>query len=290
VFSHDARNEASFIERKDVMRILLKSVVVALAGIALVACADEDFTGAYRFKDSNLKGPMVLNIHGEEAELFGDYGKDGIRPLGKMRVSVKDGKLLLDDVNSSLRLAMKRNVDERSLDCLNCKVLGMKTDEHVWQYDPKGPYDVDQLLKEQARKREEAMNAELERIRDEAMEQGRRNSEAPKLTPYEGDWVYQRTTKTDPLIIMGIWREKQIRVWTFDFASFNPRGKKTPGFEVADSGLRIGEGTNAHAYTLSSDKKTLTCVDCTKAERWVKADPKKDLSDRYYARKLAGNY
>lgn len=271
------------------MRILLKSVVVALAGIVLVACADEDFTGAYRFKDSNLKGPMVLNIHGEEAELFGDYGKDGIRPLGKMRVSVKDGKLLLDDVNSSLRLAMKRNVDERSLDCLNCKVLGMKTDEHVWQYDPKGPYNVDQLLKEQARKREEAMNAELERIRDEAMEQGRRNSEAPKLTPYEGDWVYQRTTKTDPLIIMGIWREKQIRVWTFDFANFNPRGKKTPGFEVADSGLRIGDRTSSHIYTLSSDKRVLRCIDCKKTESWVKADPQKDLSDRNYARTMAGS-
>ncbi|YCH23349.1 hypothetical protein M1D96_07610 [Pseudomonas sp. D1-3] len=271
------------------MRILLKSVVVALAGIVLVACADEDFSGAYRFKDSKMKGPMVLNIHGKEAELFADLGKDGIRALGKMRVSTKDGKLLLDDVNSSLRLAMRRSVDERSLDCLNCKVLGMKTDEHVWEYDPKGPYNVDQLIQEQARKREEELNAELQRIGDEAMEQGRRNSEAPKLTPYEGDWVYQRTSKTDPLIIMGIWREKQIRVWTFDFASFNPRGKKTPGFEVADSGLRIGDRTSSHIYTLSSDKRVLRCIDCKKTESWVKADPQKDLSDRNYARTMAGS-
>ena len=57
----------------------------------------------------------------------------------------------------------------------------MRTDEHVWKYDPEGPYDVDQMLKEQARKNEEALNAELEKMQKEALEQARRNSEAPKL-------------------------------------------------------------------------------------------------------------
>ena len=63
----------------------------------------------------------------------------------------------------------------------------------------------------------QVMNAELEKMQKEALEQARRNSEAPKLRPYEGDWVYQRTTDHDPLTIMGIWREKQIRVWSFKF-------------------------------------------------------------------------
>ena len=31
--------------------------------------------------------------------------------------------------------------------------------------------------------------------------------EATKLGAYEGDWVYQGTTKQDPLIIMTIWRK-----------------------------------------------------------------------------------
>ncbi|OZY34919.1 hypothetical protein CJF35_21990, partial [Pseudomonas lundensis] len=40
---------------------------------------------------------------------------------------------------------------------------------------------------------------------------------------------------------------------------------------------------------LSADKNVLICMGCSKPVSWVKADPKKDLSDRYYARKIAGN-
>src|SRR3990167_7894816 len=88
---------------KDAMRTMLKFAAAVV-------------TGAYRFKDSSMNGTMVLNVHGNEAELFGDLGKDGIKPLGKMKASVKDEKLLLDAVNSSTRLVMRRNVEERSLD------------------------------------------------------------------------------------------------------------------------------------------------------------------------------
>lgn len=271
------------------MRTMLKFAAAVVTGAFLSGCSGEDFTGAYRFKDSSMNGTMVLNVHGDEAELFGDLGKDGIKPLGKMKVSIKEGKLLLDAVNSSTRLVMRRNVDERSLDCLNCKVLGMRTDEHVWKYDPEGPYDVDQMLKEQARKNEEALNAELEKMQKEALEQARRSSEAPKLKTYEGDWVFQRTSKHDPLTIMGIWREKQIRVWSFKFESMDRLKYETPRFEVTDAGLKIGAGPDAYLYTLSADKKVLTCMDCSKPVRWVKADPKKDLSDRHYARKMAGS-
>lgn len=272
------------------MRTLFKLAATVVAGSLLAGCGGEDFTGAYRFKDSNMKGAMVLNVHGDEAELFGDFGEGGIKPLGKMKVSVKDKKLLLDQVSSSTRLAMKRNVDERSLDCLNCKVLGMRTDELVWKYDPKGPYDVQQLLKDQARKNEEAMNAELEKVQQEALEQGRRDLDAPKLTPYEGDWVYQRTTKQDPLTIMTIWRQSQIKSWSFEFENMDRRlGHEVPRFEVTDAGLKIGDGSNSHLYTISADKNVLTCMDCKRPERWVKADHKKDLGDRRYARQMAGN-
>jgi len=272
------------------MSTLFKFAVTAVIGALLSGCGNEDFTGAYRFKDSGMIGTMVLNVHGDEAELFGDLGKGDIKPFSKMKVSVKDEKLLLDDVSSSTRLVMRRNVDERSLDCLNCKVLGMRTDEHVWKYDPEGPYDVDQMLKEQARKNEEALNAELEKMQREVLEQARRDSEAPKLEPYEGDWVYQRTTKHDPLTIMGIWREKQIRVWSFKFDNMDHRlGYEKPGFEVTDAGLKIGDGSKTHLYSLSADKKVLTCMDCKRSECWAKADPKKDLSDRRYAREMAGN-
>ncbi len=183
---------------------------------------------------------------------------------------------------------MKRNVDELSLDCLNCKILRIE-DDTVWKYDPKGPYDVDQMLKDQASRDEEELNAELAKIQEKALQQGMRDLEAPKLTPYEGDWVYQRTTKQDPLTIMTIWRKSQIKSWSFKFETMDRLGHEVPGFEVTEAGLKIGTGPKAHLYSLSPDKKTLTCMDCTKPERWLKADPNKDLSDRYYARQMAGN-
>ncbi|NIE74132.1 hypothetical protein F3J45_06695 [Pantoea sp. Ap-967] len=271
------------------MRTLSKFASVAVVGALLSGCGDEDFTGAYRFQDSSLKGAMVLNIHGDKAEVFGDFGASGIKPLAKLNVSEKDGKLFLDDVNSSTRLVMKRNVDERSLDCLNCKVIGLKADQLVWSYDPKGPYDTDKLLKEQAHKREEALNAELEKMQKQALEQGRRDIEAKKLGPFEGDWVYQRATKYDPLIIMGIWQAKQVRVWSFKFETMDRISYELPGFEVTDDGLKVGDNATAKLYSLSADKKVLTCLNCDKPMVWAKADPKKDLSDRHYARKMAGN-
>lgn len=271
------------------MRTLFKFASVAVAGAVITGCGGEDFTGAYRYHEQISKGAMVLNIHGDEAEIFADIVASGIKPVGKLSVSQKDGKLILDDKNSSLRLVMKRNVDERSLDCLNCKVLGLRADGLVWNYDPKGPYDVDQLLKEQARKREEALNAELEKMQKEALEKGRRDIEARKLAPFEGDWVYQRATKHDPLTIMGVWRSKQVRVWSFKYETMDRLSYELPSFEVAEASLKVGEGSIAKLYSLSSDKQMLTCINCEKPMTWIKADPKKDLSDRNYARKMAGN-
>ncbi|MHA5859307.1 hypothetical protein ACVSLU_22505 [Pseudomonas aeruginosa] len=271
------------------MRTLFKFASVAVAGAVITGCGGEDFTGAYRYHEQISKGAMVLNIHGDEAEIFADIVASGIKPVGKLSVSQKDGKLILDDKNSSLRLVMKRNVDERSLDCLNCKVLGLRADGLVWNYDPKGPYDVDQLLKEQARKREAALNAELEKMQKEALEKGRRDIEARKLTPFEGDWVYQRTTKYDPLTIMGIWRSKQVRVWSFKFETMDRLSYELPRFEVTEAGLMIGEGSSAKLYSLSADQKVLSCLNCDKPRTWAKADPKKDLSDRLYARQMAGD-
>jgi hypothetical protein len=271
------------------MRRLFRLASMVVTGAVVSGCGGEDFTGAYRYQESSSKGAMVLNIQGDEAELFADIVASGFKPLGKLKVSQKDGKLLLDDKNSSLRLVMKRNVDERSLDCLNCKVLGLRADGLVWNYDPKGPYDVDQLLKEQARKREETLNAEQEQIQKEALESGRREAEARKLAPFEGDWVYQRTMKHDPLTIMGIWRAKQVRIWSFNFETMDRIGYELPRFEVTDAGLKIGEGSSAKLYALSPDSKLLKCLNCEVLMIWAKSDPEKDLSDRQYARQMARN-
>jgi hypothetical protein len=272
------------------MRIVHKLAAAIVACSLLAACGSEDFTGAYRFKNSNSDKAMVLNIHGGEAELFAEDGHDGrIKPLIQLKVSSKGEKLLLDNLSGTERLALKRNVDERSLDCLNCKVLGMKEDAAVWKYDPKGPFDVAQLLKDQARKDEDALNAEMKKTQDRLLEQAKRDEQAAKLAPYEGDWVNQRVTKQDPLSIMTIWRKTQIKAWSFNFENMNRLGQGVPNFEITDAGLKIGDSPNAHLYTLSPDKQTLTCVDCVKPQRWAKADPKKDLSDRRYAREMAGN-
>ncbi|EOA5676036.1 hypothetical protein ACH4U0_006138, partial [Pseudomonas aeruginosa] len=143
------------------MRGFSRLISLAFVSSILAGCGSEDFTGAYRYKIAGGERVIVLNVHGDEAEIFGEDARDGrIKPLVKMKVSVKDKKLLLDDVNSSERLALTRNVDEQSVDCLNCKVLGIN-DAAVWKYDPQGPYDVERMLKDQALKDEKALNAEL---------------------------------------------------------------------------------------------------------------------------------
>ncbi len=271
------------------MRNFSRFVSLALASSILAGCGSEDFTGAYRYKIPGSESVMVLNVHGDEAEIFGEDVNDGrIKPLVKMNVSVKDKKLLLDDVNSSERLALARNVDEQSVDCLNCKVLGIN-DASVWKYDPQGPYDVEQMLKDQALKDEEALNAELLKMQEQIYEQAQRDEEAAKLGQYEGDWVYQRTSKQDPLIIMTIWRKSQVKRWSFRFETMDRIGQEVPGFEVSDVGLKIKVGSESLLYSLSPDNQVLTCTNCNRPERWVKADPKKDLSDRHYARQMAGN-
>ncbi|MNN84576.1 hypothetical protein D3C81_2017550 [compost metagenome] len=88
---------------------------------------------------------------------------------------------------------------------------------------------------------------------------------------------------------MGIWRAKQIRIWSFKFETMDRLSYELPGFEVTDAGLTVGEGHGAKLYSLSADKKVLTCMTCDKAMAWTKADPKKDLSHRNYARQLAGS-
>ncbi len=278
-----------FTDRTDVMHSLLKLAAVVTAATLLAGCGGEDFSGAYRFKVPGADRIMVLNVHGDEAEIFAEENRGArIKPLVKMKASVKGEKLLLDDLNSSERLALQRNVDERSLDCLNCKVLNIK-DGALWKYDPKGPYDVAQLLKDQARKDEAALNAQMERMQQQIIDNVNREKEAAKLTPYEGEWVYQRMSKRDSLSIMTIWRKSQVKQWAFNFESMDRLGHDLPVFEVTEAGLKIGKPGEARMYTLSADKQILTCVDCAKTERWVKADPKKDLSDRHYARQLAGN-
>jgi len=267
------------------MRNFSRFVSLALASSVLAGCGSEDFTGAYRYKLPGGERVIVLNVHGDEAEIFGEDVNDGrIKPLVKMNVSVKDKKLLLDDVNSSERLALTRNVDEQSVDCLNCKVLGIN-DASVWKYDPQGPYDLEQMLKDQALKDEEALNAELLKMQEQIYEQAQRDEEAAKLGQYEGDWVYQRTSKQDPLIIMTIWRKSQIKRWSFRFETMDRIGQEVPGFEVSDVGLKIKVGSEGLLYSLSPDNQILTCTSCNRPERWVKAD----LSDRHYARKMAGN-
>ena len=145
------------------------------------------------------------------------------------------------------------------------------------------------MLKDQALKDEEALNVELLKMQEQIYEQAKRDEEAIKLGPYEGDWVYQRTSKQAPLIIMTIWRKSQIKRWSFRFESMDRIGQEVPGFEVSDVGLKVKVGSESRLYSLSPDKQVLTCTNCNGSERWVKADPKKDLSDRHYARQMAGN-
>lgn len=270
------------------MQIWTKSVAAIAASSFIATCYGGDFTGAYRLQGSNSQRAFVLNIHGSEAELFRLEGKEPrIRPLAKMNVSINNGKLLLDDTKGDDRLALKRDVDERSLDCLNCTALGLPAGT-IWNFDSKGPYDLTHMLKEQSIKDDAALNAALLASSQKIMEQAQLEDEAAKLAPFEGEWVYQRVTNRDPLSIMTIWRKSQIKQWSFNFQSLDRLSQGMPKFEIVGTGLRVGTPPQSHLYALSPDKQTLSCLDCTTPQRWMKSDPKKDLSDRNYARSMAG--
>ena len=82
-----------------------------------------------------------------------------------------------------------------------------------------------------------------------------RDSEAQKLTPYEGDWVYQRMTKQAPLTIMTIWRKSQIKKWSFRFETMDRLAQEVHGFEVMETRLKVGSGPSAHMYRAVSRSK-----------------------------------
>lgn len=164
------------------MRPLFMISAIIFATVLLTGCGDEDFTGAYRFDES-----LVLNIQGKQAKIF-FQSNDRVALRSIFNVVVKDDKLFLDSVNDATRIVMKRNLDERSLDCLNCKVIHFKDDDILVKYDPHGPYDVDALLKAQAAKDQEAALKAQELAKKEAEEAAKFTA---RISTYEGRVSYQ---------------------------------------------------------------------------------------------------
>ena len=163
------------------MRIFFTIAAAMVAATLLSGCGDKDqnFTGAYRF--SFPTESFTLNVQGNEAKIFARLEDGRIVQRSRFTASSKGEKLFLDFKNNgheAVRLVLIRNIDERSLDCLNCKEIHFKDDKMLWRYDPHGPYDVDKLLEEQVAKEQE---------------QARKDKEeaailAARLATYEG-WV-----------------------------------------------------------------------------------------------------
>tara|TARA_Y100000780_G_scaffold231692_1_gene258133 strand:- start:1793 stop:2506 length:714 start_codon:yes stop_codon:yes gene_type:complete len=138
---------------KEVMQKGFTFAAIAIAVSLLAGCGEDEFDGSYRLKfndDSNV----VLTVDGDSATVFMEIGNPPrieLVPPG-FEVSVNDGKLILDDRGSDLRLVMVRNVDGQSLDCANCDEEPRFAALTHWRFDPNGPYDIDELLAEQERK------------------------------------------------------------------------------------------------------------------------------------------
>lgn len=166
------------------LRNLIKFSVATIAASLLVGCGEEDFTGSYRHVMAGQS--LVLDIRGSKAKVFAEI--DGrVFARSDLNVSVKGEKLFLDSEDGADRVVMKRNVDERSLDCLNCKVMSFVQDEVLWKFDPKGPYDLDQLLRDQARKDEEDAANQARKAKEEAANRAiREKEEAARLSTYSG--------------------------------------------------------------------------------------------------------
>jgi len=150
---------------KDAMFRLFKLGVATVAASLLTGCGDEDFTGAYRLQTPDDM-TLVLNIRGDEADTFWETNEDNgvrIKPIVIIKATVKGENLYLDDEKNDHHWIMTRSVDGKGLDCLNCEALDFGGNDTVhWQYDPRGPYDLEQLVKEQARKDDAERNAAFE--------------------------------------------------------------------------------------------------------------------------------
>jgi hypothetical protein len=134
------------------MRTLLRMASIAFAAYFLTGCGEEDFTGAYRFTTQDGTTDLVLNVHDGKAQIYIDMRDQNLISAwdkvqkGATEYTVKNGKLLFD--YGKTRIAMERNVDEQSLDCLNCQEA-FKKPMALWKHDPKGPYDLDDMLEKQ---------------------------------------------------------------------------------------------------------------------------------------------
>lgn len=258
-----------------------------LSGALLAGCGEKDYTGTYRSPTPNAK--LVLNIRGKSVEVWKESRSgEFLGAYEGITLTQNEDKLFIDD-NKNNRLVFKRNIDEQSLDCLNCKRWGFPDDELTFKRDPNGPYDLNKIRDEQRQKEEAKEKAYWEQAQKEAAKAARTKVESKKLDRYQGDWVQQRISSYEKIAVLGIWANKPIKYWKFDYDNvISNRTPPEPDFIVDDRGLTIGDDDNKFTLVLGNDKKTLICISCSPQRRWVRADDNKDLSDISYMKQLAG--
>lgn len=258
---------------KGIMRI--GAVLTFMATVA--GCGGEDYSGAYVAEGAWGK-QIVLNVDGSNATLFiRDKGNAQITLVEDLKVDYSKDKMFIDEKPPrSARFVFARDIDERSLVCLNCAELNSKLPKK-WALANAKPYDVAAMLAEQ---RKAEAKAEQERQQ--------RLAEMAKLAPFAGDWVGHRDFKDDSLLIMTIDAHKGVKHWAFNYASASKLIELNRNFSVAEGELLLGAKDDAQSFKLSADGQQLQCTNCKKPWYWSKADPVK-VNQIGYTRSLAGN-
>lgn len=243
----------------------LGGTIILLASLG--GCGGNDFNGTYG-TDGPYGKNVALSISGDNAKMFIiSKSTNEISNVTAFTVTSKSEKLLLDSTDGDTRLVFKRGIDERGLDCANCKSLHVS---EKWAFINPEPFDVDSTLKEQEKKKK----AEQE--------------EAQKLAKFNGDWVLKRDSKIVGLIIFSISSRNGAKWRAFNYSSAAKLIDVDRPIKVEGEKLTIFSQDGAANYMLSDDGKQLRCIDCKPERYFVKADPMK-ISDLNYTRDLAGD-
>lgn len=241
--------------------------IAALVIGSLGGCGGNDFSGSYGAEGPYGKN-VVLNITGDAAKIYlADKATSKIGGIHDFKVSYKDEKMLLDETKSNERIVFKRNVDERGLDCLNCRDFGMAI---KWVLVSPKPYDVDSMLKKQRETEQTKQKATLE------------------LINFAGVWVLKRQYKEDPLEVLSVTIDGDIKQSNFNYSTAGKMIELHHSYKIEDNVLKLLRQDNSTNYVKSDDGGKLSCVNCKPEHYFVRANAMK-VDDINYTRALAGD-
>ena len=270
----------------------------------MTGCGGDNFNGSYIAKP-RLAGVPAMDVDGDRALfVLVDKRTSEFSEILEFDVSYKDNKMFLDVEGGGPRLVYARGVDERGLECLNCKdyprtimpnkfmpsskALGLEGGLREQQEEERAKEEEKNraFLKRQEENAKAEAEAEAKsKVKAEAA-QARIEEETKKLGPFEGVWVVVKQPKT----------HSDLRTFIIDsdsgvtqrfYHTWNEESDHKMLFEVTGGDfVWVIPTAENQRYKLNAEGNELRCISCAREEVWLKLDPSK-ANDRSHLEKLA---